>query len=58
MEEKEQKLFEKHYTLMTPASAKQEAKDDYPALKKENVYLLQDIDADTRTAIKLSLIHI
>lgn len=55
MEEKEQKLFEKHYTLMTPASAKQEAKDDYPALKKENVYLLQDIDADTRTAIKHAL---
>ena len=55
MEEKEQKLFEKHYTLMTPASAKQEAKDDYPTLKKENVYLLQDIDADTRTAIKHAL---
>lgn len=55
MEEKEQKLFEKHYTLMTPASAKQEAKDDYPALKKENVYLLQSIDADTRTAIKHAL---
>ena len=55
MEEKEQKLFEKHYTLMTPASAKQEAKDDYPALKKENVYLLQNIDADTRTAIKHAL---
>ena len=55
MEEKEQKLFEKYYTLMTPASAKQEAKDDYPALKKENVYLLQDIDADTRTAIKHAL---
>lgn len=55
MEEKEQKLFEKHYTLMTPASVKQEAKDDYPALKKENVYLLQDIDADTRTAIKHAL---
>ena len=55
MEEKEQKLFEKHYTLMTPASAKQEAKDDYPALKKENVYLLQDVDADTRTAIKHAL---
>ncbi|WP_418527684.1 ABC transporter ATP-binding protein [Longicatena caecimuris] len=55
MEEKEQKLFEKHYTLMTPASAKQETKDDYPALKKENVYLLQNIDADTRTAIKHAL---
>ena len=55
MEEKEQKLFEKHYTLMTPASAKQEAKDDYPALKKENVYLLQDIDADTTTPIKHAL---
>lgn len=51
MDKKEQKLFESNYTLVTSEKASAEEKDDYPALAKENVYHLKDIDEETRQSI-------
>lgn len=51
MDEKQQKLFESNYTLLTSDKASADEKDDYPALAKENVYQLKDIDEDTRQDI-------
>lgn len=51
MDEKQQKLFESNYTLLISDKASAEEKEDYPALAKENVYQLNDIDEETRQDI-------
>lgn len=55
MGEKDQKVFTENYTLVTPDKASKDQKESYPALKKENLYILKDVDADTKTALKKAL---
>ena len=51
MDEKDQKKFLDNYTLITNKDASAQQKEDYPALEKENVYELKEIDEDTREAL-------
>ena len=51
MDEKQQKLFEANYTLLASDQASADEKEDYPALAKENLYQLKDIDEETRQSI-------
>lgn len=55
MDEKQQKVFTDNYELQTSSNADKDMKEKYPALEKENVYLLKDVDKDTREKVKLAL---
>ena len=55
MDEKQQKVFTDNYELQTSSNADKGMKEKYPALEKENVYLLKDVDKDTREKVKLAL---
>ena len=55
MGEKDQKVFTENYTLVTTDKASKDQKESYPALKKENLYILKDVDADTKTVLKKAL---
>lgn len=55
MDEKQQKVFTDNYELKTSSNADKDMKEKYPVLEKENVYILKDVDKDTREKIKLAL---
>lgn len=55
MDDNQQKVFLDNYTLVMPDKATQEQKEDYPALKKEGLYLLNDVNEKQRTSIKNAL---
>lgn len=44
--DEQKEIIEDSYTLVTPDSATDEQKEEIPALKKENVYVLNDISKD------------
>lgn len=48
LEEEDARVVEDHYQLITSEDATEEQLDTYPELKKEAIYLLEDIDQDTR----------
>ena len=48
LEEEDARVLEDHYQLITSEDATEEQLDTYPELKKEAIYLLEDIDQDTR----------
>ncbi|MGX8850736.1 ABC transporter ATP-binding protein [Amedibacillus sp. YH-ame10] len=56
MKDADKQLFEDNYTLLTSDQASKEQKDDYPALEKQNVYELKEIDEATRDKLSASLI--
>lgn len=55
MDEKQQKVFTDNYELKTSSNADKDMKEKYPVLEKENIYILKDVDKDTREKIKLAL---
>lgn len=55
MNDKQQKVFTDNYTLVTPGTATDKQKDVYPALKKQNLFILNDVNAETKTSIKDAL---
>lgn len=48
LEEEDARVVEDHYQLITSEDATEEQLDSYPELKEEAIYLLEDIDQDTR----------
>lgn len=55
MDDKEKKLFTDNYRLLETGSATKAQKEEYPILKKENVYEQKDISANTREELKKAL---
>lgn len=48
LEENEQKLFSDNYVLLETGKASDAQKESYPVLEKENVFVLKDIEEETR----------
>lgn len=48
LEEEDARVVEDHYQLITRDQATKEQLDSYPELKNEDIYLLEEIDQDTR----------
>ena len=48
LEEEDARVVEDHYQLITSEDATEEQLDSYPELKEEDIYLLEEIDHDTR----------
>lgn len=56
MSEKQQALFSDNYTLIKAQEASSEQKENYPVLKKENVYELNSIDEKAREDLNAALV--
>ena len=56
MTEKQQALFSDNYTLIKSQEANSEQKENYPVLKKENVYELNSIDEEAREDLNAALV--
>ena len=56
MSEKQQALFSDNYTLIKAQEASSEQKENYPLLKKENVYELNSIDEKAREDLNAALV--
>ena len=55
MSNDESKTFDEYYTLLESKDATQQDVDQYPALEKENVYILNTIDEKQREDLKQAL---
>lgn len=55
MSEEDGAFVKEHYTLLERDGATEEQLEDYPILKDERVYTLNDIDEDTRTKLSNAL---
>lgn len=56
LEENEQKLFSDNYVLLETGKASDAQKESYPVLEKENVFVLKDIEEETRKELADALL--
>ncbi len=56
LEENEQKLFSDNYVLLETGKANDAQKESYPVLEKENVFVLKDIEEETRKELADALL--
>lgn len=55
LDKEQQKVFTDNYKLVTPKEATKEEKESYPAVKKENLYILKDVDSKVKTKINKAI---